>query len=163
MALMWKAMMVALAMGALALLAGKALLVSKLALTLSTILAMRRLLGGNGVGMEKIDIYAKHYEDKKHDGSHSHLYQSLAEPEGYFGHKRSFQPLPPGAADFVTFSTAPALDVNNNVYKDKDFAQIKAAGGRNRGVDIGAVLRKNLQGLVQRLDKDSEKKDKNGD
>jgi len=146
MALMWKAMMVALAMGALALLAGKALLVSKLALTLSTILAMRRLL-----------------EDKKHDGSHSHLYQSLAEPEGYFGHKRSFQPLPPGAADFVTFSTAPALDVNNNVYKDKDFAQIKAAGGRNRGVDIGAVLRKNLQGLVQRLDKDSEKKDKNGD
>lgn len=166
MAVMWKAMMVSLAMGALALLAGKALIVSKLALTLSMLLALRRLMGGanGGNGFDKIDIYAKHYGgDKKLDGggAASYLQQSVSEPDGgYYGHKRSFQPLPPGVVAASAFlGSAPALDVNNNVYEDNDFAQIKAAAGANgrrRGVDLGAVIRKNALAHVQKLDKEKD-------
>lgn len=159
MAVMWKAMMVSLAMGALALLAGKALIVSKLALTLSMLLALRRLMGGAAIGngFDKIDIYAKHYGDKKLMDASSYMQQSVSEPDGgyNYGHKRSFQPLPPGVVAASAFlGSAPALDVNNNVYEDNDFAQIKAAGngGRRRGVDLGAVIRKNAQGQVQKLD-----------
>jgi Protein of unknown function (DUF1676) len=165
MAVMWKAMMVALAMGALALLAGKALIVSKLALTLSMLLALRRLMGGGamGNGFDKIDIYAKHYGSSDKNGMAStYQQQSVSEPDGgYYGHKRSFQPLPPGVVAASAFlGSAPALDVNNNVYEDNDFAQIKAAagaaGGRRRGVDLGAVIRKNAHGQVQKLDKDKD-------
>ncbi|XP_059469063.1 uncharacterized protein LOC132192882 [Neocloeon triangulifer] len=151
MAIMWKMMMAALAMGALALLAGKALIVSKLALTLSLLLAVRRVLNGGGVGLEKIDIYAKHYEDKKMHGEGSHMYPSLADEGSYYGQKRSFQPMPKKTAEMATFNSAPAVDINSNVFADRDYAQIKASsGGRQRGVDLGAVLRK---ALVQKLDK----------
>ncbi|XP_065349864.1 uncharacterized protein LOC135945869 [Cloeon dipterum] len=154
MAIMWKVMMASLGMGALALLAGKALLVSKLALTLSLLMAMRRLLNGGGGGLEKIDIFAKHYEEKKHQqGDSSHIYPSFIEPDAYYGHKRSFQPMPAKTAELLPpFSSAPALDINNNVYADREYAQIKAAAGRQRGFDPGTVLRRS-PGNVQKLDK----------
>ncbi|XP_067008105.2 uncharacterized protein Osi8 [Anabrus simplex] len=50
--LMMAAMMIPLALGGLALLAGKALLVSKLALVLSAIIGLKKLLSGSGGGHE---------------------------------------------------------------------------------------------------------------
>lgn len=133
MGLMMKGMLAALGLGALALLAGKALLVSKLALALSIIVAAKKLIGGGGGGggHDTYEIVSKH--PHHHEGSSSNHVPSVAEPNptGYFGHRRSLlltavTPSSTQASNIITSSSQPALDVNNNNYTTADFAQMMA-------------------------------------
>jgi hypothetical protein len=79
----------ALVLGGLALLAGKAFIISKLALIVSLFLTVRKLLGSGNSQHETYEIVSKH-PVSHHEGTATNHVASFSEPNtGYYGHHRS--------------------------------------------------------------------------
>ncbi|ERL86317.1 hypothetical protein D910_03725 [Dendroctonus ponderosae] len=106
---MMKGMLMALALGGIAALAGKALMTGLISLLLSAIIGLKSLSGGGG-GHSTYEVVAKPIYSTSH--SHSTSHEGGGWDGGYGGHGRSLgdAPIIPG----VTMVTSKSVKVQNN-------------------------------------------------